>query len=154
MICSLVPKQALNQAWLDIIHLVRKFIPHAHGRATELSIYQELVKNICQLWVAFDENDGNKPVAFVVTRINEWPARKMLTYEYIGAEDNMLGSWFDDMSQLTERYAKELGLDGVESVGRPGWEKILKKMGWQRRFVVYERMFSEEEMPAQEVMEQ
>lgn len=143
----------MNQTWLDIIHLVRKFVPYAHGRATELSIYQELVKNICQLWVAFDDENGNKPVAFVVTKVNEWPQRKMLTYEYIGAEDNALGSWFEEMSAFTEKFAKELGLDGVESVGRPGWSRILKKMGWEQRFVVYERMFSEGEMPAQEVME-
>lgn len=142
MFCTLVPHEGLNAVWLQMIDLVRKFVPEAHGRATEMSIYRELVMKETQLWVAFD--DEKKIVAFVVTRINTYPTKRMLGYEYIGADDHRLGDWFDEMHDLTARFAKDNNCQGVESVGRIGWTKVLRRKGWHPAFVIYEQNFNEE----------
>lgn len=154
MMVSAVAPEHINAVWLDVIPLVRKFVPHAMGRTNELAMYRELIAKQALLWIAFEEDNANKVIAFVITKFQTYPKGKLLSYEFLGGEDHRLGDWFPMMTDFTERFAKESGCVGVESVGRIGWNKVLKKMGWTPAFTIFERMFDKADSFGEEALEE
>jgi hypothetical protein len=131
---TLVPPEAVNKVWLQVLPYVRNLIEKiSGGRMTEMSIYEDVIDGTSQLWVVFDEDDGNKMVAFVVTRMIEYEKIKMLCIDHLAGE--RLDEWMQPMYELIERWARDVGgADGVEVMGRPGWE----------------RAFGEDRVPVQE----
>lgn len=140
---SLVPADAVNPIWLQILPYVRKLITEVSGgRATEMSLYRDLCAGVHQLWVVIDEEHDNKVVAFVLTRVVEYEKLKLVSIDFLGGEQLM--EWMKPTYELIERWAREyVGANGVEVLGRPGWERLFEKIGhpFKKRFTLIERIF-------------
>lgn len=153
MQCSYIPvdRMTLDQftnIWLSILPLVRKFVSRSGVRVTEKTIMNEVLSREVQLWICFDEEQGNKPMSFVVTRIMNYPSGRLLSFDYIGGED--VESWFDIGYDIISEWASTSEADGgpqcigIEATGRLGWQRFLKPRGWSSRYTVYELMFEED----------
>ena len=85
------------------------------------------------MWIAYDDAVFK---GLVVTEIVTYPQRKLLSMHFCGGIE--LKEWKDPMLKLLQRYGKDMGCDGIESVGRPGWGKVFEKDGYKALWVTYE----------------
>lgn len=153
MFCSYIPVKELTfdqftDIWLKILPFVKKLVPRGHGRVTEKSIFEEVTSGQIQLWVSFDEEKDNEVVAFITTRVREYPKKRLMSFDYIGGD--RIEDWFEQAHEVISKWAatpeSEGGpqCDGVEAIGRIGWVRFLKPRGWEQQYCIYERMFEKE----------
>jgi|TARA_R110000796_G_scaffold101324_1_gene210036 hypothetical protein len=138
---SFIPKDVFSVVARDVEEFLAPAIELSHGRDDMTSIWKYLILGQSQLWMAFDDED-NKPKGALVTRIEDYPLKKMINYLYIGGDD--LKEWHKDMLAIVEKFAREQGCEGMELVGRKGWDRFLKDCGWEAKHIICERFFDEE----------
>lgn len=144
MKCSYVPVDQVQGVWLEILPFVRKLARRADGRMTELSLFKECLSGAVHLWIVYDDDIEAKPiVAFIATKVREYPGKRMLSYEYIGGD--RVEDWLGDADQYISDWSKSAGCQGVEAIGRLGWFRHLKTLntGWTQEYTLYQRMFEE-----------
>jgi hypothetical protein len=112
---------------------MKKAAKYTYGRYTSDDIYDSVVEHDHHLWVAFDKT-GIKGA--VVTNIIVYPKRKLLAMAFCGGHD--LKEWKDPMLNLLQRFAKDMGCDGIESTARAGWAKIFSNDGYKQHWVTFE----------------
>tara|TARA_R110000744_G_C19257479_1_gene550987 strand:- start:375 stop:821 length:447 start_codon:yes stop_codon:yes gene_type:complete len=147
MSVSLIPSGAFNIVAKDVEKHLAKSIEMAHGRENMAVIWEALLKDERQLWMFFDED--NKAEGALVTRIEHYPLKKMLNLMFIGGEN--IEAWHEELLETLERYARENDCSGLETVGRKGWERFLKKFDWDAAYMVCEKNFDEVELEKQDV---
>jgi hypothetical protein len=130
---SLVPTQFIDTCWSQIEPFMKRAAKYTYGRYTSDDIYDSVVEHNYQLWVAFDAT-GIKGA--VVTNIGIYPKRKLLTMAFCGGRD--LKEWKDPMLSLLQRFAKDMGCDGIESTARAGWAKVFSNDGYKQHWVTFE----------------
>ena len=130
---SMVPPQLVNTCWKQIEPFMAKAAKYTYGRFTSDDIYDSVTEHDYQLWVAFDET-GIKGA--VVTNIMVYPKRKLLCMSFCGGYD--LKEWKEPMLSLLQRYAKDMGCDGIEATARAGWAKIFLNNGYKQHWVTFE----------------
>jgi hypothetical protein len=146
MQCTFVPTERVKDVWLEILPYVRKLVAKGNGRVTELSLFEECLNGEAHLWISFDDMDStNHIVAFIMTKVRQYPKKRLLSFEYIGGE--RIEDWFsqahDFISQWAQVPESQGGpqCDGVQAIGRLGWVRYLKPRGWEQQYCIYERMF-------------
>lgn len=140
---ALVPPANLNEAWLKVLPYIRTLINEVSGgRVTEMSLYRDVSNGHLQLWVVIDEDDDNKLVAFVMTRVPNYEKTTLVSIDFLGGEKLM--EWMKPMYELIEKWAREVvHADGMEVCGRPGWERAFSQIGhdFKRKFTIIEKRF-------------
>ena len=134
---SYIPPEAFDIVAPDVERHLAKSIKMAHGRENMESIWQLLLTGERQLWMFFD--DDNSPEGALVTRIENYPLKKMLNLMFIGGTN--IEAWHEELLNTLESYAKEYGCSGLETTGRVGWKKFLSKYGWNASYLVCEKNF-------------
>ena len=150
MTVSIIPKEVLNVVAHDVERFLEPAITLSGGRDDMSSVWKQLLAGQFQLWMAFEDED-NTPKGALVTRIEHYPLKKMINYLYIGGDD--LKEWHKDMLAIVEKFAKENGCQGMELVGRKGWERFLKECGWEAKHIICERFFDEDEEVKEEKLD-
>lgn len=130
---SLVPAQYVDTCWDKIEGFIAKAAKYTYGRYTVSNIYDIVKEGEYQLWVAFDKETFK---GAVVTNIMNYPQKKVLCMQFCGGEELKL--WKQPMLDLLKRFARDLGCEGIESTGRPGWAKIFENDGYKATWVTYE----------------
>lgn len=130
---SLVPREYVDTCWDKIEGFITKAAKYTYGRYTTSNIYDMVKDGDYQLWVAFNE-EGFKGA--VVTNVITYPQKKILCMQFCGGENLKL--WKDPMLELLKRFGKDVGCEGIESTGRPGWAKIFQNDGYKATWVTYE----------------
>ena len=69
----------------------------------------------------------------IVFRIVRYPRKRMLRIWLAGGD---MDSSIDAMLEAAEFHAAQHECDGIEVVGRRGWEKVLKPYGFEHKRVV------------------
>jgi hypothetical protein len=130
---SLVPTQFIDTCWAKIEPFMERAAKYTYGRYTSDDIYDSVVEHDYQLWVAFDAT-GIKGA--VVTNIVSYPKRKVLCMAFCGGHD--LKKWKTPMLSLLQKFAKDMGCDGIEATARAGWAKIFSTDGYKQHWVTFE----------------
>lgn len=130
---SLVPTQFVDSCWKDVEEFLNKAAKYTHGRYEVDDIYDSLKEYDHQLWVAIDTG---KIVGAVVTNVVHYPKRKYLVMSFCGG--NNLKDWKDPMLKLLQRFAKDIGCDGIEATARQGWAKVFQNDGYKQHWVTFE----------------
>jgi hypothetical protein len=130
---SLVPTQFIDTCWAQIEPFMERAAKYTYDRYTSDDIYDSVVEHDYQLWVAFDET-GIKGA--VVTNIVSYPKRKLLCMAFCGGHD--LKEWKSPMLSLLQKFAKDMGCDGIEATARAGWAKIFINDGYKQHWVTFE----------------
>ena len=112
---------------------MEKAAKYTYGRYTSDDIYDSVTEHDYQLWVAFDGKDIK---GAVVTNIMVYPKRKLLCMSFCGGHG--LKEWKEPMLSLLQRYAKDMGCDGIEATARAGWAKIFQSDGYKQNWVTFE----------------
>jgi hypothetical protein len=130
---SMVPPQLINTCWKQVEPFMDKAAKYTYGRFTSDDIYDSVMEHDYQLWVAFD---ATVIKGAVVTNVMVYPKRKLLCMSFCGGYD--LKEWKEPMLSLLQRYAKDMGCDGIEATARAGWAKIFQSDGYKQNWVTFE----------------
>ena len=77
------------------------------------------------LWIARDDSDIK---GAVVTCLNQYPRKRYLCMAFCGGVEGF--TWKSDMLRTLQSWAKDTDCDGIEGLGRMGWERIFKMDGY------------------------
>jgi hypothetical protein len=130
---SMVPAQYIDTCWKKIEPFAEKAAKYTYGRYTANNIYERMLDENYQTWVAYD---GSVFKGLVVTEIVTYPQRKLLSMHFCGGIN--LKEWKTPMLALLQGFGRDMGCDGIESVGRPGWGKVFENDGYKALWVTYE----------------
>lgn len=131
---TLVPPEAIREWWPTVGPMLEPAVALSKGRADMISVLQWLLERKYLLWVAYAADYAVK--AAFVSREARYPCRSMLAIDFAGGSEHL--GWAEEGTRIFRSFARDVGLDGVELVGRPGWQKSLKSHGWSTTGVVVE----------------
>lgn len=133
---TLVPTEYIELVWPNIQGYMVGAADFTFGRFMAEDIKNDLLtkQGQQQLWVAFENKDDY--YGAVVTEISQYPRMRALVMHFTGGVQ--LPKWKKPMLEILQKFAKENDCDVIESYGRPGWEKVFKKDGYEQKFIFYE----------------
>jgi hypothetical protein len=112
----------------QITSAMRKLVERFPTELTVKSLMGDLMSGKAQLWLIMDDDDGF--IAFVMTeiRMNEATGHRHVVLSELAG-----GGGVDvvPMIQPIERWARDQGITDIRPVGREGWKRALKKMGYR-----------------------
>ncbi len=89
MICTAVPREAVDIVWEDVSLMFNKAIQTSKGKYHIDDIYQDLLEGKYNLWLILDNKGDDKVIAAITTRIIEYPNRKAMAMDWIGGKRMM-----------------------------------------------------------------
>jgi hypothetical protein len=122
-----IPPSVIWNMTEDIDEYIKKAIEHSNGEFNATSIYEKVSQGMMEAWVVSDE-DYNI-MAVLVTEFITYPLRSMVRVVLCGGDS--LEKWVDIFLNKLDEYALNLGANGIEVVGRKGWERVLKNKGYE-----------------------
>ena len=135
MICTAVPREAVDIVWGDVSGLLYKAIETSGGKYHIDDIYRNITEGYYNLWLIVDNKDGEKVIAALTTRIIWYPNRKAMAMDWIGGKRMM--EWLPKAMEILTDYAKDCGCSHLEGYGRKAWSKVLKKYNWEPEYIAY-----------------
>jgi hypothetical protein len=130
---SMVPAPHVDTCWKQVEPFLDRAADFTFGRYTVDDIYDSVKDYDYHLWVAFEDK---KIVGAVVTNFVVYPKRKVLCMSFCGGE--RLKEWKDPMLKLLQRFAWDMGCDGIEATARRGWAKVFQNDGYKSNWVTFE----------------
>ena len=118
----------------DVLPIMRRADAWGRGHITAETILIECIARNMQLWVVGANQQDIKGV--VVTQIIDYPEIRACRYVLAAGWDSHEWLKFDEVISV---WAKERGAEMMEAVGRPGWLKAVKKLGWTSTMRLYEK---------------
>jgi len=130
----IVPKNDIDVVFPKVKDYLDKAIRLSGGRYTLEEVKDNIDFRNHQLWIAFKDNDI---YASAVTEFIEYPTGlKSLVGHFIGGKD--LEEWKQPIVDSMAQFGKLNGCNRIEFMGRRGWGKPLKKIGWKETYRTYE----------------
>ena len=115
--------------------MVAEALKYSGNYADAKHIYDELIADKMQLFIMFgaDEQEGNKVFGTCITRISSMPNYDQL--EIVICTGKRRDLWEDKIVATITAFAKANNCKRLCIWARPGWEKVSKKWGWQKKHV-------------------
>jgi len=135
MICTAVPREAVDIVWGDVSSMLNKAIETSGGKYHIDDIYQHLAEGYYNLWLIIDEGKEEKVIAAITTRIIQYPSRKAMAMDWIGGKRMM--EWLPIAMEKLTSFAKDCDCNHLEGYGRKAWSKVLKKYNWEPEYIAY-----------------
>lgn len=127
-----VPVEALSVVWPSAEKLLSKAIARSNGRYSSTAVLHELLNRDLALWFVMRGEDIQ---AAYTTRVVQYPTgTNGLVVDWLGGEE--MSAWLPLVVDSLKRYGADVGCDHVELVGRSGWLRALKSLGWHSEAVV------------------
>lgn len=127
-----VNKLILDKVWFEIESMLIETLKFADGKYSAQSVYDALLSEHMQLWVAAP--DDKPPQAFAVTQIVSYPTKKIMLIMFAGGVK--FNEWLPFIEYL-KMFAMEHRCEAVEIYGRDGWKKKLFPYGFDQIHSVY-----------------
>ena len=106
---------------------IQRALDFSHGETTHESILQELYNDLKQLWVIYD--DEYAIVGAGLTEHITYPTKRIVRIVMLGG--SRLKEWKELFEGTIVDFAKMLGCSGIEIIGRKGWIRVLKNLGYK-----------------------
>lgn len=117
--------------WGDIQPLVESALFYSEGEYAANDIYNLLMYQKMQLWVATDDINLQ---GLAVTEILEYPQMKVCSVVLAAGFD--FDRW-KHIADTIEKWAYSQGCKRMRNLGRPGWKRRAKEHGYDMPYVVY-----------------
>jgi hypothetical protein len=138
-ILSGVVSNHVPEVWDDVKHFVQVALDKTEGEIGLKDVYKSILDKDMQLWTLNDE--GPYPIGALVTQIINYPQKKACRYVTLGGD---VHGDFDVITKIIERWAKSNGCERMEIIGRKGWTKSLKKLGYAEAYSYVTKDMSDE----------
>lgn len=132
---SLVPADCVDDIWGAVKDLLQPAVQVTGGRYMLYDVYAALKTGEMNLWIAF--GDDREVIGCEVTRITDYPSRRVLTSMFTGGRNIRL--WKDPMMGVMVRWAEDNQCTAIEGYGRKGWLKMLDAYGVKQTLILFEK---------------
>ena len=103
----------------DYKELIASALPYTNGTHTIEDVCLAILAGKLKLWTSYH--------SCIVSEFVQYPRKKYLHYFLIAGNMNEIIAM---QSKIIE-FAHNNKCDAISGLGRPGWEKITKRLGWQ-----------------------
>lgn len=131
---SLVPREHVPLVLREIMPMIRGLESRMLGRYTAEDLVGYLIDGTLDLWVVIR---GDGIIAFVATRIVEYPRARCLSLQFASGSDMRAIS--DPLMRTFHSYARDTGCTEIEVMGRTGWARHLRPYGFKAAHVVVKK---------------
>ena len=135
MICTAVPREAIDIVWPDVINMLNKAVETSKGKYHINDIYEDLTKGFYNLWLIIDDKGEDKVVAALTTRLIKYPNRSAMAMDWVGGK--RMVEWLPIAMEKLSSFAKDCGCSHLEGYGRKAWIKGLKRYNWKPEYIAY-----------------
>jgi len=112
----------------QITAAMRKLVERFPTEMTVKSLMGDLMSGKAQLWLIMDDDDGFLAFGMTEVRVNEATGHRYLVLSEFAGERGIEAV---PLVEPIERWAREQGITDIRPVGRAGWTRALKKMGYR-----------------------
>ena len=133
-----IPIEYVDGVWPEVSIVLKKGVDASRGRYDMNAVYEDIMKESQHLWVIF--RGDNEILASFTTQFCYYPLKMNLSVVFCGSNESMggvSGNWIRAMELLKE-WAKVFGCDAIEIVGRRGWLKVFKSIGFEESYITVE----------------
>ena len=131
-----VPYYELSNILPKIDKYLDKVIPYTGGRYAREDILEGIENRILDLWVPINV-EKNTVDGVVVTQFTVYPRKKDFTILLCCGD--YLNEWYDPLFELLYQVASLNKCDLAEVLGRKGWVRKLKDLGFKQTMWIVER---------------
>ena len=118
--------EQINECWGEISSLLQKAIDYSNGEIDVNILHQRINEGAVMVAVVFD---SRKLVAVSTFEQIEFDTgKRVLNIQLAGGEN--VESWFEHIEALAYSLAKRYECDDVYIIGRKGWVKKMKHLGY------------------------
>jgi len=133
-----VSPELVDYCWIEAGSMLKRACDFSTGRYDIISLRKEIDSGSQVLWLLY--RGDNELIAAITTAVSAYPLKKLLNISFCGSNDE--GIWLkhrDIIISTLETWAHEAGCDGIEVVGRAGWAKSLKPLGFKKTYTTMEK---------------
>ena len=135
MIIYKVEARHIDVIWPYVEDLLQKPLHRALGEVSLNDVKEWLKGDLQQLWVGIDETKKEIVLAFT-TQLYTYTTKRHLRIHLTGAKDHTINNWINEWVEPVEKFCKENGIRYIETCGRDGWTRVLKKKGYEKYYTV------------------
>ena len=135
MIIYKVEARHIDVIWPYVEDLLQKPLHRALGEVSLNDVKEWLKDDLQQLWVGIDETKKEIVLAFT-TQLYTYTTQRHLRIHLTGAKDHTINNWINEWVEPVEKFCKENGIRYIETCGRDGWTRVLKKKGYEKYYTV------------------
>jgi hypothetical protein len=123
----------INAVWEDVRALIEDACLTTRGKFDAEDIRAGLLTGEDQLWI------WRTDTAFAVgiTRLANYPKQRVCTLRIVTG--NNVDEWYLPSLETIERWAKANGCHAMEFQARPGWERFIRPLGYDKTHVYLEK---------------
>lgn len=127
-----VQPDSVSLIWKHVESFLGEAVKYSDGRHDINLVRSTTSSGVAQLW-AMISRDGEavRIIGAAVTEVRNYPGKPRLAVLLCGGIEMNL--WLADLIERFKLFAQFHDLDGIEFVGRPGWEKVLTEYGFKKR---------------------
>ena len=122
-----VPPQEVPAVFPNVKHLLEKALSYSNGEWTIDDVYHNLLKLKTILWVTTDEEYNIHSA--LIAEVVQYPRKKIIRILLAGGKE--LDEWKKETTDAMVLWCKNIGANGLEVIGRKGWERALGKQGFK-----------------------
>ena len=117
----------IDAHWDFAAPLIQQALDKTRGEETLESVKHDLKAKDSQLWIIGESGA-------CVTTIEQYPNKRILRACQLGGRN--MNDWITGLVQVLIIFAKENDCDHFDIVGRDGWVKQLKQLGFEKQYTV------------------
>ena len=130
-----VAPELVDLVWRDTEPLLAKAV--ALNGCLDTDDVREFIRAGAMDLLVVEDAETREIVAALTTEIQQYPKKKALRIVLAGGE--RLSEWMDSMHALIEDGARRAGCEVLEIIGRGGWVRALKKLGYGEVFTTIQK---------------
>jgi len=127
LISAITPKM-IPLVWHTVSHMVEMAIEHSNGELYLDDIYKRLLDNEMLLLTV---SEGDRIIASLTVEKRDFPSgKRIMNVTTAGGAD--LHIWMESVNRAIDDLAKEHECSEIYIIGRPGWMRMLKNIGYEK----------------------
>lgn len=128
-----IPAHQIDDVWDEVRPWIERACETTRGKFDAQDIRLGLLTGEDQLWI------WKTPTAFAVgvTRLANYPKQRVCNLRIVTGEN--MEEWAAPCIETIEAWARSNGCHAMEFVARPGWEKFLRRIGYDKTHSYLER---------------
>lgn len=118
--------------WPRVIEHIQKALDHSEDLTLD-EVRKKLLKTEMQLWLILDDGEMKSTL---VTELQPPIIRFLL----LGGED--VDEWIEHLVDVAGRFGASHGCTHIEVIGREGWRRIGRRLGFKHIYTTYRKEIS------------
>ena len=136
-ILRIAPEAISETLWKRVSILLDPAIERSDGRYDNKALLHEILLHKQQLWIIYTGDDDL--ISAMVTSVISYPLKRYLCVTFVGGEGFL--NYVNEVHEELAWYAEKFQCEGIELIGRKGWERALKHLGFENKYTFLSEEF-------------